>query len=929
MFKTDLVNLINEKNTWAFIGNGLAIDSGGPSWKELVTSTLAFLEKPIREELGNDQNFSLSFKNEEYAKCFSRIEYHAGREKLETAVAGIINGLNSPGNLLRLVASWPFKGYVTTNYDSLLEKTIEDDIRDLGWVSVGNSENEIRKVGGDVSRVVWHIHGACQIPSEKSKLILTEEDYDELYLNSSPAIDQLRALLAHSRIVFIGFGFKDPDITHLFKQVKRLTNPARPAFAFLGGITGSNHEVERQEYLKKYNIDAIPYRVVDGVHGQLQELLETYGSFILRRSLIFGQPDRPCPSYNPETTGLLIYNELCLKGKEAVSKNVIETLLKARILARLEYEGSLATESLMEDLSARIKVMGKTPSQDQIADFINNTLSGMSANSLIEVVRTDTESRIELTKLGRDFIKEHAGISERLDAQFRASLLSRTRPILPKDEAAATRVAKACETFIKECVNRRTLGIAMTRYASTQDFQSYHMVALLQTLPEFMEQLSNTEEAIALTKLTQGVLSKPSVAEEQYMGLSLQAKFGEHLLGYDPDTIQIRISELKNTLFLVDSTTLIAYLARSSVGHETARLLINHLRNMNSYIASTDLLSVEVAEHARYALRKFELNIGLPTIETLKAATGRAGERTNAFLDGFIEEAVRGAVNDFLTYLSQIAVELRGPTPCNDENIQEALRSAGINCYSFNEWEGFSPELYYERDVMQNEIARIRQERKNYKHERQVKAEAEALLIIKGFRNGNFCIESKQTSNAYFISHTRIIDNVAGYGSSITMRPEFALQWIATINPLSMKELRLLTCNLLSELAERNFDIVDKSKLAILFSPLVNASREKRQEEIANHASLISNKYGVDASKAFTEPSELDLPVVMESYFEQAKEELTRLMRAAERAIGQAKLGHKERTEFEHLKAEKKERKKRALRAKRKAASKHGGKKHK
>ena len=109
--------------------------------------------------------------------------------------------------------------------------------------------------------------------------------------------------------------------------------------------------------LEKYNGDIIPYPEVNNSHEQLHQLFDVYNAFILSRSLQFGQPMRPCPSYDPETTGLLVYNELVLRNESTVTEDVLKSLLKSRILSLLQYRESITIEELRSDLQEKIRTV--------------------------------------------------------------------------------------------------------------------------------------------------------------------------------------------------------------------------------------------------------------------------------------------------------------------------------------------------------------------------------------------------------------------------------------------------------------------------------------------------------------------------------------------------------------------------------------------
>src|SRR5205085_867774 len=139
----------------------------------------------------------------------------------------------------------------------------------------------------------------------------------------------------------------------LLRRVGRFANHARPIFAF----SAIEDESLRRELLEKHNVDVIPYRVSGASHRQLRDLLKTYGGMVLRRSLRFGQAPVAVPSHDPETTGLLLYNELLLSHHPEPRQDIVETLLRARILSLLR-DGAASLDQLTQDLVARRQLIG-------------------------------------------------------------------------------------------------------------------------------------------------------------------------------------------------------------------------------------------------------------------------------------------------------------------------------------------------------------------------------------------------------------------------------------------------------------------------------------------------------------------------------------------------------------------------------------------
>lgn len=930
MLRTDLIELINSGEMWAFVGSGASIDSGVPSWSKLVQGTIESLNENKKQEIDRDRRYKSAFSQGNYARCFSIIEEIIGRKNLEDLVSVQLESVQPPGKVTKGLADWPFAGYITTNYDELIERALQDT-QEHGWLSIGNSSDEAQKISGDVKQIIWHVHGATSLSNDKSQLVLTEEDYDLFYLDRSSVIDKLHGLLTHRRVVFVGFGFGDPEVKRLLKRVGRLCNPARPAFAFLSGIYGAEHEQERLELLEKYNIDVIPYQEINDSHEQLHQLFDVYNSFILSRSLKFGQPVKQCPSYDPETTSLLIYNELALRNESQVTADVLKSLIKSRILSLLQYRNSITIEELCSDLEEKIKTIhgdSHRNSSDKSYESIFNVIGELYQENLIS---KELDSHVSLSEEGSNRIADQAATAKILADQFSASLQDKARIGFPDNPEAVARIAQTAETFLRECIHKRGLGVAMSWYSSRVDFKHFHIVALLQDLPKYISQLLTTEEGLVLIRLIEDILSRPNEVETKFLGISLQAQFGVHLLGCDSQTFQTRVRDLSKTLFLIDSSTLIPLLGRSSTGYHSARFLLNRLRAVGSSIATTQMLVEEAAEHARWAINYTRQDSSFLTPETLIRTIGRAGSQNNVFFEGFIEEVSQGTIpRDFGAYLDSVCDHPDGHIG-KDEAFTYALQNINVDCLSLEEFtteswnEELQKQIWNELEELQEQITERRKKNQTYRHERQVKAEAEAVIIIRNFRNKKFSLD--EIVNSYFISNTRIIDDI-NHGTQITIRPEALTQWLSTVTPCEPNEFSSLFFGLFGELSERGLTIVDESKFRTVFAPLVDASKNQLEEAVEKHRVLIEQKYGRKADEAFSQVNDLDASTVVHSFYAQRTEDLELRLKKVT-AQKQANLDDDERHELEVLRSERAFRKQRDLKRKRAAASRPKGKRKK
>jgi len=917
MLRQELIDLINTRRAWAFVGSGASVGSGAPTWGELVNSVLVKIGDEERSSITGTKVFSQAIAAEDYPACFSAIATEVGRDALDLAVREILANLSPPSDVLQQIAKWPFAGYITTNYDGLLLTALRD-ISQEGWIAVGNTPEEARKVSGDADKLVWHLHGGLELPASRSRLILTAEDYAWLYRPDAIPIELLRGLMSQRRIVFFGFGFQDALLLRELQRIGTLTSTLRPLYAFVPRTEAFDTDQKREEFLQYFNVDVVPYRPRNRSHQGLVDLAGVYGSFTLNRTQRYGAPIGVVPDHHPETTGLLIYNELVLRGN-AVAEDTLSALIRAFILAKLAAATSCTRSQVFDEIAARADLVGGRPS----SEVIDATIHSLAEDGLIKLSGSG-DWVITLGVSGSALVLAQAAMGHRLAEQFAASLVDRAKK-LSGSSARSKQIAWVAQQFLADCIRRRALGVALTMYPWAPGQQDFQLVALLRTLPTYMEKLSDPDEGVLLSRLVRGVLSSPTEAESVYIGVLLQAVFAVHVLGYDPATVRARRDLFSRTMFLVDASTLIPYLAVGSDGHEAAAYVISQLHKLKCPVLTLRSLAEEVAEHARWALSRVDPNSGRASIATLKASLGLSGARSNGFLEGLVATVEEGHGGfDLWRYLDDMLGPLRPKGSCSVDAVVGALVRHGVECRDFDSWPGFEQTLFSDRDTLQDQIRIKREMRASFRHDRQVRAEAEALIIVREVRAGRLTLNGDDLAGGFFVSNTRVIDEVAGAASPITMRPDAVLQWLATLRPGDVGELKALTSGLLSELATRDYSIVDVSQLQWVFSGLTSRTPDQYREESDRHQVLVAQRLGEDPERAFRDADPLTLPIAFDSANAQvaadlvSKLEATQVQLAAARA--RVELTSKQQQRLAELEERAKQRRRKSTKQKRAAA---------
>ncbi len=115
----------------------------------------------------------------------------------------------------------PFRHYITTNYDSILDHAAEKVGFPLSHFCWNDKEtlkkffqniHDIESVSG---KYVIHIHGRYDSPDS---IILTEKDYMKMYFEQETIYKILWSIISSFRMCFIGFELGDLDLLSIFRK---------------------------------------------------------------------------------------------------------------------------------------------------------------------------------------------------------------------------------------------------------------------------------------------------------------------------------------------------------------------------------------------------------------------------------------------------------------------------------------------------------------------------------------------------------------------------------------------------------------------------------------------------------------------------------------------------------------------------------------
>jgi hypothetical protein len=208
-----LRNLFSKDTFVPFIGSGPSVPLGEPDWENLF--------KRMKNKLGIKVNKTKSNNRIAYPKLFSKLFRKVqDKKKFFDELFNNIEPTQTDYTAFHVRMLDVFNAYVTTNYDSPIEKAYKE-----------SKQTEVRRhyftCHGleNLQNSVVYLHGHKDIEF----VIIIEEDYDYFYptvslKNGIPILENfLRELYSRRNILFLGFSFSDNYVFSYFKHLSKET----------------------------------------------------------------------------------------------------------------------------------------------------------------------------------------------------------------------------------------------------------------------------------------------------------------------------------------------------------------------------------------------------------------------------------------------------------------------------------------------------------------------------------------------------------------------------------------------------------------------------------------------------------------------------------------------------------------------------------
>lgn len=219
---------LKDGNLAAFTGAGISktftekgtgkIYEGIPTASEIVKS-LAVELRYINESMPFEKAFFLMKKNESRQGVIRRLEGFIDRKN--------INPLPAHG----LLASMPFTAYLTTNFDTLLERAFDTSNKRYATII---QDTDVTKWQGSQIPLI-KLHGCIKRPES---LVAAEDEYENLDKKLPIVTSLVKTLLSNKNVLFLGYSLNDNDFRRQYEELLAILGDYMPkSYAVVNHVT--------------------------------------------------------------------------------------------------------------------------------------------------------------------------------------------------------------------------------------------------------------------------------------------------------------------------------------------------------------------------------------------------------------------------------------------------------------------------------------------------------------------------------------------------------------------------------------------------------------------------------------------------------------------------------------------------------------------
>jgi hypothetical protein len=267
----ELENAIVKGRCAVFVGAGLSVAAGYPTWPVLLESLI---------DKGHQRNWRINatqakelkkllIGGDKYLLVAEELRERFGREVFEDQLVEVFNKDQSPTSLHHKLMNISFTSAITTNYDLLLEKAYLKKFKgDLPPAFTNSQPREIAEALWRGSFFILKAHGDVK---NRASFIITERDYRDVIFHSHGYRSALASIFTSNTVLFLGVGLNDPELKLLLGYLHDAFHGGTQHYALVPQSSFSETVVNR--WRKDFRVECLRYEA-SPKHPEVERFVE-------------------------------------------------------------------------------------------------------------------------------------------------------------------------------------------------------------------------------------------------------------------------------------------------------------------------------------------------------------------------------------------------------------------------------------------------------------------------------------------------------------------------------------------------------------------------------------------------------------------------------------------------------------------------------
>ncbi|PEE68082.1 SIR2 family protein [Bacillus thuringiensis] len=220
---------LEESTAALFAGAGLSKPAGYVDWKELL------------EDVAKDIELDVTKETDLVEVAQYHVNEYKGRNKINQILVQEFNRDAKPTENNRILAELPIKTFWTTNYDRLIEMSLESAYKRC---DVKITKENFATTLPNWDAILYKMHGDISQPHDA---VLTKDDYEGYHVKRNIFTTALQGDLVSKTFLFIGFSFDDPNLEYVLSRIRILLGEnQRQHYCFMREVHRDGYETEEE-----------------------------------------------------------------------------------------------------------------------------------------------------------------------------------------------------------------------------------------------------------------------------------------------------------------------------------------------------------------------------------------------------------------------------------------------------------------------------------------------------------------------------------------------------------------------------------------------------------------------------------------------------------------------------------------------------------